>query len=556
MTDVMVSVKIVKARALPAADLCGTSDPYCVIKCERVKKKTRVLKRTLNPTWDESFTFAVSSKAKKIVIECYDKDTFKFDDALGKIEMEFSALEQEANYYSTPRWYQLISMRKAAASKRCGELMVSFEIVGRRCEPGGVPQTASQPATPTSEYTAGAPFVEEPEPLALSADALASGLSLHDDGSRSSDDDDDCGDEDDDSFGDDGASVGEARAHASDAFPSTPSGQKKSTMSFRRPHSRTASSGTKKSFRIRAPGSSFKMKSGTVDAVQNTSKSKSKSRVSGKSFRMLRPKGRSSSKKLTLEAGDASLETLQEADDSETEASSARKIEVSEQSARDLTSSGSRCSGRATGVQTTSISTRTKTETGSAMPHDEDTDRSDERISLSSHCGSEKEDENTVLGLPAVVFQKYDVDANGVIDREEFSDMVLDLGYYFEPEELREAFAIVDADGDDHISIREFASFWRRDDRFRFLRLDEERRQKVKQLTEFFAYYDRKKRGMLDRSEFIALHEAMVVSGYTHLGDTEECMRALDLNSDGFVHFNELLAYAVERGLLDTTQVA
>lgn len=519
MTLVMLQIKVLKAQGLPAADLCGTSDPYCIIKCDKVKKKTSVIKKTLEPTWDECFTFPVSMSAKKITIECYDRDTFKFDDPLGKTEMELVALEQEPKYYNEPRWYQLTPMRKSVNPKRCGEIQLSFCIISRECEhmPSvdtdatgeSVSDTASTPSPKSSE--------SESEPLSLSSDLLAAGLSLHDDGLDS--EDDDTSDEEHRQSSKGAATKSFHHGRSESACVNESSGKKVFSL--------------KKSFRLKAPSSFKLIKSSTSSG--KASKSSSSSGKSGKSFRMRIPKPKS--KQLSCTGDEINLEPLTEEREDDDVAGETLPQTTESKDSEDLLPADhknkKRESLKALGLIT----------------YDDDC-RAHQRSASGSTVNSD------VGRLPALVFEKYDVDANGVIDRNEFHDMILDLGYYFEAQELLDAFAIVDNDGDGFISINEFASFWRRDDRFRFLRLDEDRRQKVKQLSEFFAYFDRLKRGMLDCDEFIAMHQAMVISGYTSLGDSKECMNALDLNKDGFVHFNELLAYAVQRGLLDTTQVA
>lgn len=55
---------IIQAADLPALDIGGTSDPYVKVFLLPEKKKkfeTKVHRKTLNPTFNESFTFKVSS---------------------------------------------------------------------------------------------------------------------------------------------------------------------------------------------------------------------------------------------------------------------------------------------------------------------------------------------------------------------------------------------------------------------------------------------------------------------------------------------------------------
>ena len=53
-----VIIKIISASNLPAADLNGKSDPYCIIKCGSWKEKTNAVQNTLDPEWNERFSFS------------------------------------------------------------------------------------------------------------------------------------------------------------------------------------------------------------------------------------------------------------------------------------------------------------------------------------------------------------------------------------------------------------------------------------------------------------------------------------------------------------------
>lgn len=61
-------------------------------------------------------------------------------------------------------------------------------------------------------------------------------------------------------------------------------------------------------------------------------------------------------------------------------------------------------------------------------------------------------------------FAKYDKDCSGSIDASEFHVMLTDLGVEVSEERLREAFAVLDCNGDGIIDFAEFSQWWRRDD--------------------------------------------------------------------------------------------
>jgi len=46
-------IQVVEGKGLRAADLGGTSDPYCVLNCHREEVRTHVISKTLNPDWSD-----------------------------------------------------------------------------------------------------------------------------------------------------------------------------------------------------------------------------------------------------------------------------------------------------------------------------------------------------------------------------------------------------------------------------------------------------------------------------------------------------------------------
>ncbi|XP_059828674.1 synaptotagmin-6-like [Hypanus sabinus] len=90
----MLIVTILKAFDLPAKDFCGSSDPYVKIYLlpDRKRKfQTRVHRKTLNPTFDESFQFPVSYEEltnRKLHLSVYDFDRFSRHDMIGEVILE------------------------------------------------------------------------------------------------------------------------------------------------------------------------------------------------------------------------------------------------------------------------------------------------------------------------------------------------------------------------------------------------------------------------------------------------------------------------------------
>uniref|UniRef100_A0ABM5F895 Synaptotagmin-7 isoform X5 n=1 Tax=Pogona vitticeps TaxID=103695 RepID=A0ABM5F895_9SAUR len=119
-----IVVNIIKARNLKAMDIGGTSDPYVKVwlmyKDKRVeKKKTVVMKRCLNPVFNESFIFDIPTEKLRettIVITVMDKDKLSRNDVIGKIYLSWKSGPGEVKHWkdmiahprqAVAQWHQL-----------------------------------------------------------------------------------------------------------------------------------------------------------------------------------------------------------------------------------------------------------------------------------------------------------------------------------------------------------------------------------------------------------------------------------------------------------------
>jgi hypothetical protein len=102
----ILTITVHRATALPVADVT-TSDPYVVVKLnEDHTRRTRTIEKSLNPVWDESFDYPISSTSPLVLkFEVYDTDKNKDDDILGYFEIfldEFPVQEiHEKSYKMT-----------------------------------------------------------------------------------------------------------------------------------------------------------------------------------------------------------------------------------------------------------------------------------------------------------------------------------------------------------------------------------------------------------------------------------------------------------------------
>ncbi|XP_062871114.1 synaptotagmin-6 [Trichomycterus rosablanca] len=121
-------VHVIKAFDLPAKDLCGSSDPYVKIYLlpDRKKFQTRVHRKMLNPTFDESFQFPVpydELHARKLHLSVFDFDRFSRHDMIGEVEMdnlfETSDLSRETSIWKDIQY-------STSESVDLGEVMFSL----------------------------------------------------------------------------------------------------------------------------------------------------------------------------------------------------------------------------------------------------------------------------------------------------------------------------------------------------------------------------------------------------------------------------------------------
>ncbi|CAK9298559.1 unnamed protein product [Gordionus sp. m RMFG-2023] len=120
-------VKILQAKALPAKDITGTSDPYArlfLLPDRKSKMETRVKKKCLNPIWNETFLyegFPYHKLQNRILnLQVFDYDRFSKDDPIGEIFLPLNEvdLSQFPHY-----WKKLIPMDK---SSKTGEILMTF----------------------------------------------------------------------------------------------------------------------------------------------------------------------------------------------------------------------------------------------------------------------------------------------------------------------------------------------------------------------------------------------------------------------------------------------
>ncbi|XP_071791458.1 synaptotagmin-1-like isoform X2 [Asterias amurensis] len=94
-----LNVSVAQAADLPGMDFSGTSDPYVKVYLLPDKKKkyeTKVHRKTLNPVFNETFTFKVPYSeiaSKTLVFAIFDFDRFSRHDQIGEVKVKLSQVD-------------------------------------------------------------------------------------------------------------------------------------------------------------------------------------------------------------------------------------------------------------------------------------------------------------------------------------------------------------------------------------------------------------------------------------------------------------------------------
>ncbi|XP_062601764.1 synaptotagmin-1-like isoform X1 [Saccostrea cucullata] len=129
-----LTVGVIQAADLPGMDMSGTSDPYVKVYLLPDKKKkfeTKVHRKTLNPVFNETFTFKNVPYAeiggKTLVFAIYDFDRFSKHDQIGQVKIPLNTVDL---CQVIEEWRDLISPdNDAEKENKLGDICFSLRYV-------------------------------------------------------------------------------------------------------------------------------------------------------------------------------------------------------------------------------------------------------------------------------------------------------------------------------------------------------------------------------------------------------------------------------------------
>ncbi|PRP88606.1 hypothetical protein PROFUN_03017 [Planoprotostelium fungivorum] len=98
-----VDLKVTEARGLTPKEKQGTINPYCCVKVEKMKFKTKVMHKSSNPKWTDFFQIPLTHVEKAVLnITIFDKASFG-KESLGELNLPISRIKQanrEGDWYA------------------------------------------------------------------------------------------------------------------------------------------------------------------------------------------------------------------------------------------------------------------------------------------------------------------------------------------------------------------------------------------------------------------------------------------------------------------------
>ncbi|KAG8079086.1 hypothetical protein GUJ93_ZPchr0007g6305 [Zizania palustris] len=96
----LIKVNVIRGTNLAIRDMMS-SDPYVILNLGHQSMKTKVIKSSLNPVWNERLMLSIPDPIPLLKLQVYDKDTFTTDDRMGEAEINIQPLVSAAKAYES-----------------------------------------------------------------------------------------------------------------------------------------------------------------------------------------------------------------------------------------------------------------------------------------------------------------------------------------------------------------------------------------------------------------------------------------------------------------------
>lgn len=147
----------------------------------------------------------------------------------------------------------------------------------------------------------------------------------------------------------------------------------------------------------------------------------------------------------------------------------------------------------------------------------------------------------------AIVFEKYDTDKSGTIERKEFTKLCYEMGYHLTPQQVGAAMLLLDKDSNGVISFEEFNAWWQEGDKRWRVNLDEKSLEALKMAVKHFEYFDKDQEGTISKEEFEAMYENLRQNNVVKL-EKIDSFNKMDVNNDGRISLNEYIDWLHKLG--------
>ncbi|VFQ69157.1 unnamed protein product [Cuscuta campestris] len=94
----LLRIRVLRGVNLAVRDV-RSSDPYVIVRMGKQKLKTSVVKKNVNPEWNEDLTLSISDPNLPVKLQVFDKDLFSCDDKMGDAEFDIATYVEAARMH-------------------------------------------------------------------------------------------------------------------------------------------------------------------------------------------------------------------------------------------------------------------------------------------------------------------------------------------------------------------------------------------------------------------------------------------------------------------------